>query len=139
MRTQIRLTAAALILIVAVAVAQTAAPALSVRLVTASKDAGSPDARLRDVQTLLESNSNLKSFRLDGEASLSFKEGASATLAKGYRLELSQVQNNNAMVRVSRNQVDVVQTRLALREGSPVVFGFDDPPGARTIIVLRLK
>lgn len=140
MRTQIRRTAAALFLSAGIVVAQTAPPGLSARLVTASKDAGSTDARLNDVLGLLQSNLSLKSFRLDGEAVLDLKEGATATLGKGYRLDLSQVQDSNAMVRLSQNQRDLVRTRLALRRGCPVVVGgFDDPAGGKTIIILKLR
>jgi hypothetical protein len=139
MRTQMRLTLAGLFLVAAIVAAQTAPATLSARLVTASKDAGTSDPRLEDVQALLESNSSAKSFRLDGEATLAFKEGASATLGKGYRLELSQVQDTNAMVRVSQGRRDLVQTRLALRKGRPVIVGFDDDAGGKTIIIIKLK
>ena len=140
MRTQIRLTAAALFLLVGVAAAQTAPATLSARLVTASKDAGTTDARLNDVLALLQSTLSFKSFRLEGEATVELREGATASLAKGYRLDLSQVQDNKATVRVSQNQRDLTQTTLTLRQGSPVIVGgYADPAGGKTIIILKLK
>lgn len=120
------------------AVAQAAPDTLSARLVTASREGGDTDARLTDVLPLLQ-NLGLKSFRLDGESTLPFREGASASLGKGYRLELSQVQGSNAMVRVTQNQRDLVKTRLSLREDKPVTWVFDDPGGGKTIIVLKLN
>jgi len=137
------LRAAAAVLCCALAwttLAQTAPESLSARLVTASKDAGSTDARLNDVLPLLQSTLSFKSFRLDGESTLAFREGSSATLGKGYRLELSQVQDRNAMVRVTQNDRDLVKTRLSLREDKPVIVGgFDDPAGGKTIIILKLR
>lgn len=113
--------------------------ALSARLVTASKDAGNTDAGLSDVLPLLQ-NLNFKSFRLEGESTLALKEGATATLAKGYSIELTQVQDRNAMVRVIQDRRDVMKTRLSLKEDKPVIVGgFDDPGGGRTIIILKLK
>lgn len=138
MKMQLRLTAAALFLLLGVVVGRAAEPSLSVRLVTGGKDAGSVDARLNDVLPLLQ-NSGLKSFRLEGETTVDLREGASATLAKGYRLDLSQVQDNKAMVRVSQNQRDLVQTRLSLSEGRPVIVVFDDPAGSKAIVILKLK
>lgn len=138
MRLQTRLAAAALCLLAAAVFAQTAAAPLSVRLVTGSKDAGSTDARLNDVLPLLQ-NSGLKSFRLEGEASVELREGASVNLAKGYRLDLSQVQDNKAMVRVSQNQRDLVQTRLSLSGGRPVIVVLDDPAGGKAIVILKLQ
>lgn len=138
MRLRIRLTAAVLCLLAVVALAQTAASPLSVRLVTGSKDVGSTDARLNDVLPLLQ-NSGLKSFRLEGEATVELREGASVNLAKGYRLDLSQVQDNKAMVRVSQNQKDLVQTRLSLSGGRPVVVVLDDPAGGKAIVILKLQ
>ena len=120
--------------------AQPVTPTLSARLVTASKEGGSTDARLADVLPLLQSTLSFTSFRLEGEVTLPFRAGATATLAKGYRLELSQVQESNAMVRVSQDARDLVQTKLALREGRPVIVGgFDDPAGGKTIIILKLQ
>jgi hypothetical protein len=139
MSTQSRLTVVALFLAAAVTLAQAAGLPLSVRLVTGSKDAGSVDTRLNDVLPLLQQNSGLKSFRLEGEATIDLREGASATLAKGYRLDLSQVQDNKAMVRVSQNQKDLVQTRLSLSEGKPVVVGLDDPAGGKVLVILKLQ
>lgn len=137
---RIRLLAtAALLLLAGVVSAQTAAASLSVRLVTASKEAGSTDARLEDVLPLLQQNSGLKSFLLEGEVKVSLREGASVNLAKGYRLELSQVQDSKAMVRVSQKQKDLVKTRLALSEGRPVIVVFDDPAGGKVIIILTLE
>ena len=139
MRTTLILSAMLLCLVVQTAWAQPAAGTLSARLVTASKDAGSVDARLEDVLPLLQ-NLNFKSFRLDGESTLAFREGATASLAKGYSLELTQVQDRNAMVRVIRDRDDVMKTRLSLKQDKPVlVGGFDDPGGGKTIIVLKLK
>jgi len=118
---------------------QADAGALSARLVTASKEAGSVDASLSDVLPLLQ-NLNFKSFRLEGESTLALKEGATASLAKGYSIELTQVQDRNAMVRVIQDRRDVMKTRLSLKEDKPVIVGgFDDPGGGRTIIILKLK
>ena len=139
MTTHIRLAAVALCLFSGVVVAQAAPATLSVRLVTGSKDAGDADARLNDVLPLLQ-NFALKSFRLESEATVDLRDGASVSLAKGYRLDLSQVQDNKATVRVSQNQRDLVQTTLSLRQGSPVIVGgYADPAGGKTIIVLKLK
>lgn len=120
------------------ALAQNAPESVSVRLVTASRDAGTADPRLQDVLPLLQ-NLGLKSFRLEGESKLAFRDGAAATLGKGYRLELADVQGRNAMVRVSQNQRDLVRTRLALREDKPVTWVFDDPAGGKVIIVIKSR
>jgi hypothetical protein len=139
MRKTIILSAMVLCLSVPTALAQDAAGTLSARLVTASKDAGAIDARLDDVLPLFKDFA-FKSFRLDDEATMAFREGATTNLGKVYSIELTQVQERNVMVRVSKDRRDVVKTRLSLREDKPVVVGgFDDPGGGKTIIVLKLK
>lgn len=120
--------------------AQTDADTLSARLVTAGREAGSTDERLKDVLGLLQ-NLNFRSFRLDGEARIPFSEGASAGLAKGYRIELSEVQarDRSALVRVIQDRHDKVKTRLSLRKEKPVVVGgFEDPGGGSIFIILML-
>ena len=118
---------------------QDEAGTLSARLITASKEAGSTDERLNDVLPLFKDFA-FKSFRLEAESNLALKDGAAASLAKGYSIELSEVQDRNVTVRVIQDRRDKVKTRLSLRAGKPVVVGgFDDAAGGRTIIVLKLK
>ena len=115
------------------------APTLSVRMVTASQQERAEEPRLRDVLPLLKTM-KFASFVLDGEYKIGLREGSRAALAKGYVLTLTQVQGKKATVNVTRKRKRVVQTKLSLRKGRPVlVGGFDDASGGKTIIVLKLQ
>lgn len=114
--------------------------ALSVRLVTASEGTQAVDTRLRDVLPLLQNTLRFSAFKLESETSMSLRSGGTVTLAKGYDLRLADVQGSSATVTVSHQGKRRLETRLAFKADSPVVVGgFDEPDGAKAIIILKLR
>ncbi|MBN2451119.1 MAG: hypothetical protein JXR77_12065 [Lentisphaeria bacterium] len=113
---------------------------LSARLVTAGSGNAREDPRLGDVLPLLKSTLRFSSFQLEGEATLSLRENAVASLAKDYRVTLTEVTGPSALVHVSRREEKMLQTRLTLKPERPVIVGgFDEAGGSKAIIILKLR
>ena len=114
-------------------------PSLSVRTVTASQGKAVEDERLEDVLPLLQTTLRFSAFALDGEYELAMTEGSQVTLTDGYVLSLKQVEGKSATVNVMKKKKRIIQTRLSLRKGKPVIVGgFDAPGGGKSIIILKL-
>lgn len=131
-------TAALLFLTATTVVAQQGGPrAVTVRLVVAeNKQGAKEDAALADVLPLLKENLRFTSYRLLSTHQLQAREKAQANLGKQLSLTLTDVAGTTFMARVKRGAKVVVQTRLNLVPGKPVLVGGLPGEGDSRLIVI---
>lgn len=110
---------------------------VSIRQVVASAQPGDSDPALDDVLPLLRRNLRYNSYRQATAATAALRSGTQVPLRMGYHLELVDVSDNELTVRVAKRREVLLNTRLALRPGKPIVLGgFSE--GENTLLIVLL-
>lgn len=110
---------------------------VTVRLVVAENtQSAKEDPALADVLPVLKENLRFRSYRLLSTRQLQARENAEATLGKKLSLTLTDVAGTSFTARVKRDTTVVVQTRLNLVPGRPVLVGGLPSEGDSRLIVI---
>ena len=113
------------------------APVLLVRVVAAGKDAGpAATSELSDILPLLRENLRFQSYRLLCSRRVVLREGNKVDLTGGLRMVFSEVRGVDFRVRVEKGKGRLIETRLRLRPGKPVILGGLPADGAGTLLLV---
>ncbi|NOY83025.1 MAG: hypothetical protein GXP31_18660 [Kiritimatiellaeota bacterium] len=122
---------------------QTPAPKLLVRLVAVENDGGDAvragaSEKLADILPLLRDNLRFRNYRLIFSRKLTLREGAVAELPGGLRMVLYEVRGTEFRVRVGRDRDRLIEARMRLRRGKPVILGGLPADGPGTLLLVLL-
>ena len=111
--------------------------AVTVRLVVAENvRSAEEDKGLADVLPLLKENLRFSSYRLLSKRNLQAGENAETSLGEQLSLTLTDVSGNTFMARVKRGKNVLLQTRLNLAPGRPVLVGGLPGEGSSKLIII---
>jgi len=96
---------------------------LSIRLLEADSSERPSSDSLDDVLPMLKRTLRFSSYRLLRMDRIDRRNGASATLGQGLTVVLSRVEAQSMTVEVSKHGRRVVETRVVLVSGKPVIIG----------------
>ncbi len=117
------------------------APTLLVRLVAAGNGgvARNPSSgKLADILPLLRDNLRFQNYRLIFSRNVVLREGAVVELTGGLRMVLYEVRGAEFRVRVQKGRDRLVETRLRLRRGKPVILGGWPADGLGKLLLVLL-
>ncbi len=110
--------------------------ALSVRLVEADNSKTPNTASLRDVLPTLQRNLRFSSYRLLSSAQVAQRSGAQTQLAQNLTVTLTTVSRQSVTLNVSKKGRRLLQTRVVLAPGKPVILGGIPGDRGATLIVV---
>ena len=113
---------------------------VEVRLLETGQGVQAPDPAIADIIPVLQRMLRFPSYKLLGRGTCPRKEGASAKLSNGISVRLSSVSGQAMNVEVARKGQKVIQTKVLLIPGKPLVLGgIPGPAGAKLILVLTTR
>jgi len=112
---------------------------LDIRLVAADDSGKSNDPRLADLLPLLGGNLKFSSFALIARKNVSLQPADGISLGKGYSLALSDVAGDSVRIQVTHGRTKLLETKLRLRPGRPVLVGGFPDDGKTLIIVITMR
>ena len=117
------------------------APVLLLRLIEASEQGETAqDDALADVLPVLKRNLGFDAYRLLSARKQPLTGNFSLVLADGYRLSATEVDGAEMTLKLARERERILETRLRLRPGRPVILGgFPyENHNRKLIIILKL-
>lgn len=115
---------------------------LEVRLVAADKGPGGQSTGMSDILPFLRKNFRFNSFRLLTTRRMAVVPGATTPLTGGLAIALKEVGTDSLTVVVNRGKRRLLETKVKLLPGKPVMFVLDGYPtegDGTMVVVLSLK